>query len=229
VTLGGAQGFVLLAAKPLSAVLNAASLTAGPVSPGELVTIPGSNSGAAPTVLFNGVSAPIVAAVPNQINAVVPFALDVSHAAQVEIKQDQSDTTISTPAAAASPAIFTLSSTGTGPGAILNQDGSVNSASNPAVQGSWIVIYGTGFGALSSPPTDGAIAQIAVTTAAPVTATVAGAAADVLYAGAAPGLVAGVVQVNIRVPSGLTSSAAAPITLSTGSFTTPAGVTVAIQ
>ena len=42
-------------------------------------------------------------------------------------------------------------------------------------------------------------------------ATVAGIAATVQFAGGAPNLVAGVIQVNVRIPTGIASLTAAPL------------------
>jgi uncharacterized protein (TIGR03437 family) len=229
VTLAGQQGYVLLATTPLTAVLNGASQTGGALSPGEIVSVPGSYSGTSVQVLVDGVPAPIVAVVANQVNAIVPFELNLSQSAQVVVQQGQSVATATVPVAAASPAIFTMNSAGSGPGAILNQDYSVNSSANAAPAGTAIMVYATGFGTLSPSLADGEIAQTLATTAMPVTATIGGVAANVLYAGAAPGLLAGVVQVNVQIPSGLGTNTAAPISLQMGSFTTQPGVTVSIQ
>lgn len=212
-----------------SGVLNGASLAAGPVSPGEVVTLLGSISAAAPVVLFNGLPATVTYAGANQINAIVPFGLDISNPVQLQIQQGGASTTTTVPVAAAAPGIFTLSTTGTGPGAILNQNYSVNSATNPATRGTAIMVYATGFGVLIPLPTDGQIEQVLATMALPVTATIGGVPADVIYAGAAPGLIAGIDQINVRVPSGVTANPAAPILLTMGSFTTQPGVTVSVK
>jgi uncharacterized protein (TIGR03437 family) len=210
-------------------VLNSASLAAGPVAPGEIVTLLGSVSVAAPVVLFNNTPAPVLYAGSNQINTIVPFGLDLSNPVQVQVQQGGSNSTASVPVAAASPAIFTLSTTGAGPGAILNQNYSVNAPANAAPQGTVIMVYGTGFGALNPLPTDGLIEQTLATTPMSVTATIDGIPADVIYAGAAPGLIAGVEQINVRVPAGVKANPAAPILLTIGSFTTQPGVTVSVQ
>lgn len=212
-----------------SGVLNGASLAAGPVSPGEAVTLFGSISAASPLLFFNGVPAPITYGGLNQVNAIVPFGLDLSNPAQLEMRQGLSSTKTLVPVAAASPAIFTLNATGGGPGAILNQDYSVNSSLNPADRGSVIQVYGTGFGVLNPLPADGQLAKVLSTTTSAVTATINGIPAEVLYAGASPGLIAGVVQINVRVPDGLNANPVAPISLRMGSFTTQPGVTVSIQ
>ena len=212
-----------------SGILNGASLAAGAVAPGEVVTLFGSIAGGSPVVKFNGVQAPILYAGGNQVNAIVPFGLNPSTPAQVVIQQGASSSTVSVPVAAASPAIFTLSTTGAGPGAILNQNYSVNGATNPATQGTVIMVYATGFGPLNPAPADGQIQQGMASTSTPVTATIDGVAADVIYAGAAPGLIAGAEQINVRVPAGVKTNPAAPIVLTMGSFTTQPGVTLSVK
>lgn len=212
-------------------LVNAASLQPGPISPGEIVAIfGGSGLSATSAVQVNGASAPVLYAGPGQVNAIVPFGLDTSTAASLTLlAQQQAEATISLPTADVSPAVFTQAANGTGPGAILNQDFSLNSFSNPASAGSVVMLYGTGFGLLTPSATDGQTAAGAAQTTMPVTATIAGIPADVTYAGAAPGLIAGVVQINVRIPQGATSSPAAPVSVSVGSVQIPAGVTVSIQ
>jgi uncharacterized protein (TIGR03437 family) len=136
---------------------------------------------------------------------------------------------MSLPVAPTSPAIFTLSSTGLGSAAILNQDYTVNSFDNPASPGSIIMIYGTGFGLLQSPVIDGQAVVTPDLTVLPVSATVAGMQADVVYAGAAPGLIAGVIQINVRLPAGLAHDLIAPLVLTVSGSSTINGVIVAVQ
>lgn len=229
VTIGGAQGVVLLATAPSSQALNGASLSPGPISPGEIVTFLGSFSSAPSGVLINGATAPIIASNSKQVNTVVPFALDLSKPADVQIQAGQASTHLTLPVATASPGIFTVGATGTGAGAVLNEDYSINSPSNPASVGSVIMIYGTGFGVLNPVPPDGQMVQALANTQVPVIATIDGVGADVLYAGAAPGLVAGVVQINVRVPGGVATNSTASLALGIGSYTAQSGVTVSVQ
>ena len=105
----------------------------------------------------------------------------------------------------------------------------MNSFANPASAGSVIMVYGTGFGALNPPLSDGQAATDAVPTLLPVTATVGGVPANVLYAGAAPGLVAGLVQINLQIPAGLAPSPAIPLSVMVGGVAAAPGVTVSIQ
>ena len=111
------------------------------------------------------------------------------------------------PVAATAPGIFSANLSGAGQGAILNQDLTVNSSANPAAAGSVVVIYATGEGQTMPAGIDGklALGPIYPAPKSAVSVSIGGVAADVLYAGAAPSLVAGVMQVNARVPAGAVS------------------------
>jgi trimeric autotransporter adhesin len=210
-------------------ILNAASLQPATLSPGEIITLFAPITTPSPLLLVNGTAAPVLYAGSDQLNAIVPFELNASSPATLVLRQGQSSGTTMVPAAAVNPAIFTIGSDGTGPGAILNQDYSTNSPGNPAAPGSTLMVYGTGFGALTPAPTDGQIATVAAHTNAAVTATLGGVSATVSYAGAAPDLVSGVTQINVVVPQGLPANPFTPIVLTIGSASTQPGVTVAIQ
>ena len=212
-------------------LVNAASLLPGPVCPGEIVTIFGGVALAqASAVQFSGVPSPILYAGPGQVNAIVPFGLDPGANATLEVRTPRGSLgTVSLPAATVSPALFTMTTTGSGPVAALNEDASVNSYANPASAGSTIMLFGTGFGPLLSLPVDGQSVPGPVLTALPVTAAVAGIPATVTYAGAAPGLVAGVMQINVQLPAGIPAGPAIPVSLTAGGVSIPAGVTVSIR
>ena len=62
----------------------------------------------------------------------------------------------------------------------------------------------------------------------PVSVSIAGHDAQVLYAGAAPGLVAGLMQINVVVPDGVTGDAL-PIVVMVGRKASAAGVTIAVR
>jgi uncharacterized protein (TIGR03437 family) len=212
-------------------IVNAASLLPGPISPGEIITIFGGAAlSGTSAVVFNNINAPILYAGPGQVNAVVPFGLDPTKPASLDIRaQGQSLGTASLAAATVSPALFTQNSNGTGPGAILNQDYTLNSPTNPASAGSVIMVFGTGFGALNPVATDGQPAIGMANIQLPVAASVGGIVTDVLYAGAAPALIAGVVQINIRIPQNLAPTSAAMVLLTVGSVGAPAGVVVSTK
>jgi uncharacterized protein (TIGR03437 family) len=185
----------------VTAIVNAASLAAGPVAAGELVTMTGENLCATPRVAFNGIDARITSSSATSLTAIVPS--DVSATGQGSVTlicgSDQG-VSFTTPLSATAPGIF-------GPGAILNPDLSVNSISNPAASGSQVAIYATGTG--QSTPS----------------VTVNGKPADIVYAGHAPQLPDSVVQINLRLPDGITGLASVQITA--GANTSPA-VTIAI-
>ncbi len=231
-----------------SGVLNAASLTSGPVSPGEIVTLIGSGIGpatatypgssatntvlSATSVLFDGNPAPLLLAGPDQINAIVPYEISGQNSTQLFIMNGgRLVGEVPLSVAAATPAIITLDSSGAGPGAILNQDSSVNSPSNPAIRGSEVVLFATGAGVMNPTPVDGQVTgNSPPLPSLPVSVQIGGAAAQVVYAGAAPGLVAGVLQVNCVVPQqGITPSDSAPVVLMVGTAASPLGVVMAIQ
>ena len=125
------------------------------------------------------------------------------------------------------PGIFSYDSSGTGEGAILNQDNSVNSAANPAARGSVIQLYATGGGAMPG-AVEGTLAQPPYVQL-PATARVGGIAAQVEYAGEAPGIIVGVLQINIVVPAGVTPGSAVSVDVTIGAATSKAGVTVAVK
>jgi uncharacterized protein (TIGR03437 family) len=129
------------------------------------------------------------------------------------------------------PAIFASGQNGSGQGAILNQDLSVNSSNNPAARGSVIAIYGTGEGQTLPAGITGSVTSTTPnfpSFVAPVTVTVGGQPAQVVYSGEAPGLVAGVFQVNVFVPNNV-ATGNQPVQVSIGGVQSPNVITVAIK
>ena len=162
-------------------------------------------------------ASPLIYISAGQVNAVAPFGLTGGNT--ITSSGGQAGLPIrSLTVAPAQPGIFSFDGSGAGQGAILNQDGSVNSAGNPAAAGSIITLWATGAGQLSPPGIDGAVttSDSLPVPVLPVTAQIGGQAATVLYAGGAPGIVAGVIQVNLRVPRGTAAGAAVPLVLSVG-------------
>jgi len=212
-----------------AAILNAATLLSGPISPGEIITLLGVNGSGGPILTVGGVPASLLYAGSGQINAVVPFGLDVASPAAIRLQIGGLTLSATSPVSATSPGIFAANGSGFGPGAILNEDSSMNSPDNPAKAGSIVVLYGTGFGVLQSPLLDGQPIPAANSTVNPVSATVAGFPAEVLYAGAAPQLIAGSIQVNLRLPTGVVHDLYVPVTVSSGGSKTSSTVTLAVQ
>jgi uncharacterized protein (TIGR03437 family) len=131
--------------------------------------------------------------------------------------------------ASSAPHFFSRPATGAASQiAALNSDYSINTASNPAAAGSVVVLYGTGEGVTSPPGVDGSLVGSNLTQPlANVSVTIGGQAATVLYSGGSPGQVEGLLQINVRIPTG-TPPGNAPVSLKIGDATTPSGGTIAV-
>lgn len=230
-------------------ILNGASFKSGPLSPGEIITIFGNGIGpvdlaraqltssgtvskfiGSTRILFDGIAAPLIYVSANQSAAIAPYFLSNRSSTTVEVEYNgvRSNAVI-LPTGPSSPALFTIESSGSGLAAALDEDGSVNSQANPAKKGAVIVLFATGEGQTTPDGVDGQIAASVLSKPQlPVTVSIGGKTAEVLYAGAAPGLVAGVMQVNVRVPSDADSGDNA-VVLNVGNTASPQGVTIAVQ
>jgi len=193
----------------------------GTISPGELVSLYGYDIGPAQPaglrvgpdglvsknldgvrVFFQGLSAPLVYAQHDQINAVVPFGVAGIPRVRIELmKNNELVASLDAQVQSTKPRFYpnTVDELGS---AAINEDGTINSREHPAPPGSIVALYGTGFGDLLPRPADGTlVGEPYPALAAPVSASLeTGEPLEVLYAGPAPGLVAGVVQINVRLP-----------------------------
>ena len=232
-------------------LVNAADMTVGlnnprdapdgSVAPGELVTLFGTRfSGQGLKVTFDGFPAPVTYSDAGQINAVVPFEAGQANHPATTLVSVQMGTQmygpVELPVAPAMPAIFTV-----GPSnhfltpfmtqaAALNQDGSINSSANPAPAGSVVAIFMTGVGEYNPPLPDGSLGPLLPpfpTPVIPMSATVNTESAEILFAGQAPAVIAGVVQVNVRIPDDIKSGPAALLVAVGQSY--GASATVAIR
>jgi uncharacterized protein (TIGR03437 family) len=217
---------------PTVTVVNALSLRAGSIAPGEIVSIfgtemgPGSGvtgtldaSGILPGILagvevqFNGAGAPIFYAQSGQINAQVPYVVAVSDASSVAvIYQGKVVGTAAVGVAPSAPALLAVAT---------NQDGTVNAQAAPAGRGAWMTFLATGEGLTDS----GNVAGVPALAPYPhpllsISLTIAGVNADILYAGSAPGMI-GVLQINVRVPGGFVPPGQAAAVLTVGAATAP--------
>lgn len=229
-------------------VLNAASSKGGPVSPGELLVIYGANVGpeelagmqvvgdtvanetGSTRVLFDGVPSAMIYAVGGQVSAVVPYSVYGKANTKVEVERfGVRSNAVTMGVASSAPALFTLNSAGFGQGAILNQDSSVNGDDHPAERGSIVILYATGEGQTDPGGVDGKLAlQALPKPMQQVKVRIGGQEAEILYAGAAPGMVAGVMQINAKVP-GASATGAVPVQVSVGSGESPASVTMVVK
>lgn len=231
----------------ITSISNAASFIAGPVAPGELVTVFGTllgpgiaqssqlnASGLVDTavggtrVLFDGNPAPLIYISATQVSAIVPYELQgrTSTSLVVEYKGTRSGE-YPVRVTDSAPGIFAGAG---GQAAALNQDGSVNSSAAGADPGSVIALYATGEGFTDPAVVNGRImGDILAKPTLPVSVQVNGEDAVVEYAGSAPGFPAGVMQVNVRLPGDLSHGAAVPVILTVGKAASQSGVTVYIR
>jgi uncharacterized protein (TIGR03437 family) len=196
--------------------------------------------------------APLILYSPTQINCVVPYEVDGS-VSPVTIKVTYNTfSTAEFPVTATTshPGIFTSGGAGLGQAAVLNFDSTtgsytVNASSAPAARSSSICLFVTGMGDLQqvngSPVADGMIATGPIklvamnppqnpTGPSTVNVSIDGQPAVVTYAGASPGAVAGLVQINAIVPLAAKANNTVPITVSigTGAASQP-GVWLAVK
>jgi uncharacterized protein (TIGR03437 family) len=187
--------------------VNAASLVPGPVAPGMLMALLGTS--AVSSVTFNSIAAPILStsSSSSSMETLVraPVALEGVASVQIVINGVSS---ITANVVEAAPALFASAS---GQASVLNQDGTLNSASNPAARGSIITLFGTGEGVMGLP----------------FSLLIGGYAGSILYAGPS-GNFPGMFQVNAQVPSGYLPAGTFPVVVGVGGFGTQAGVVVSV-
>jgi uncharacterized protein (TIGR03437 family) len=230
-----------------SGLLNAATLKAAQLSPGEIVSIFGQNlgpaSGAGPVlsgaahlatqveqlqVLFDGIPGAILYAGAGQINVVVPETVRPSGSVAVQVVHyGLPSARISSATATASPGIFGYAAQGKTYAAALNPDGAMQGPTAPLRRGSTTAFYTTGLG-LPANVTADAIAVRAAEVPARPSVTIGGRPAQVTYAGPSPGLTAGLAQLNVVIPPDAPTGSAVEVVLSSGNLTA-GNVWVAIQ
>jgi uncharacterized protein (TIGR03437 family) len=232
------------------ALENGVSFEEGPVAPGELVTLRGLNLGPATgagfsvdatgriaaqlagvQVFFDGVPAPLLYAQAQQINAQVPWELAGQTVTSVHVEFNGASTETGKPAVAPSAPAFFRANYAAPQGAILNEDGTLNSAASPAKAGSVVSIYGTGGGVTAPASVTGGFTPLTplVRLTLPVSVKIEGSLdAEVLFAGAAPGLFSGIIQINFRIPSATPPSASHTVVLQIGSADTDPRVPVTL-
>jgi len=229
---------------------NAASGALGVVSPGMLTLLVGSNIGpatlvagqvnpatnlaattlASTQVFFNSIAAPLFYVQSGQTVAVAPYEIAGLGSVNISVVHNGvTSANVPVSVAASAPGLFSANASGSGPGAIYNQDLTPNSASNPAAAGTIVVLFGTGEGQTNPAGVDGMINTTTFPSPVlPVTVTIGGQPAQILYDGAIPGQVAGLLQINARVPVGL-ASGPQPVVVTIGTASSQANLTVAVK
>jgi uncharacterized protein (TIGR03437 family) len=224
-----------------------ASLSTTGISPGEIITLYGTELG--PTqlttlqldstgtlvtnllegtqVLFNGIPGPMIFTTSGQISTIVPYGIAGQSTVSVVVSylgiQTSSNSFKVVPA---NPGLFTLNSSGKGDASIIQLDGTVVSSSNPASPGDVLELYGEGYGAISPAFPDGTV--VTSTPMIPVTLLIDGKTVPTSYTGPAYGDVNGVLQINFTVPQQM-APGSHQIQIQVGSAVSPTGVTLATQ
>ncbi len=260
------DGIHILVLKPAGAIAppasvsvdfinNAASNQFLGIAPGEIVSLKGSGLGPAqlvsaragsdglyPTQLsgtsvqFNGVSAPLLYTSATQVAAVAPYGVTGPTVQVIVTYQGQTSVPATVQVFAAAPGLFTADRTGAGQAAAINQDGTVNGASNPAPLGSVISLYATGGGQTSPVGVDGQLSTSPLASQSlPVQVYVGQemvlSTAQLQYAGPAPGEIAGLMQINVPLPLGLKTGSAVPVAIFVGTSlsSSQSNVTIAVR
>jgi uncharacterized protein (TIGR03437 family) len=207
--------------------VNGASWEAGPAGPNTILTL---FYRGLPTTqplhgLIDGQSVELLYNNPTQLNFVVSPTAVANANALLQISSG-GNLLLATPLQIvdASPALFTVNESGTGQASVLNQDYTYNGPVTPAVRGSILMVYGTGFGVTNPSGPDG-LSWLA----AAVSAIIGGLPAEVTFAGLAPGYTTGLQQINIRIPDNCPTGAKVPIRLQLGGHSTQLGTTIAIE
>ena len=233
----------------LNAVTHAASFEQGTVAPGQIVSLFGSQmgpaqgiqpgldgSGRVPTfvdgtiVLFGGVPAPLFFVRADQINAQVPY--DVSGRGAVDvvvIRNGVTTNVLQVEVRDANPGFFMFQDSSNRVIA-LNSDGSINSPSNPARRGDFVVLFATGGGLTDGANDEGlpAPANPLALTRLPVRVRFGGVEQTPFFAGLAPGF-AGLTQINVFIPENGPTGGAVALTIVVGGFTGGVRPTIAVQ
>jgi uncharacterized protein (TIGR03437 family) len=244
----------------ITQVVNSASDAGGSVSPGEVLTISGTALGPTPAVgvildsngnvsttsggvqvLFNGIAAPILYASATQANVIVPYQLAGILSPSVWVKyQGQTSNAVTLSVTATAPGVYTQNMQGSGPAAVYNQNGSVNSPSNPEKKGNVIELFITGEGQTSPPSVTGVVNPISSISQIPkpllpIAVQIGGQPATITFYGEVPFYqgnqlvyVSGVLQIDAIIPAA-TASGNVSLVVTVGYTSSQSNMTLSVQ
>jgi uncharacterized protein (TIGR03437 family) len=231
---------------PTLRAIHGARLVASSAAPGMFVSFQGDGIGPATPmsgrltaaglvdtsldgvqVRFDGHPAPLLYAQSDLLNVQVPYGVAGQAFTAVEVvRQGVVKAQTSLAISDAVPGIFTMTN-GVGPAAIMNEDGTVNSAANPAPRGSVVSLFATGEGQTVPGGIDGKLSDAPwPQPARPVSVQVGNIACDVVFVGTSIGS-PGIMQVNFRVPN--SGSGGVGLRLLVGSASSQDSVTIFVQ
>lgn len=227
-----------------NAVYNAATLQTGGIAPNEFISLKGTGLGpatgvsgamatqlAGSSVTIGGTAAYLTYAQDGQINALVPFGISGLQNTTIQVAfNGVKGNAVTVPVVASSPGIFTQAY-GPGQAWVVNQDGTFNSASNPAARNSYVAFWVTGQGLVNMTLADGT--QPAGPTypspMLPVSVSVGGKAVPAANI-AFDGLVySGEVQINLLIPADAATGSAVPLVVTVGAAASRSDATIAIK
>ena len=211
-----------LAPRALSIVNAGSGQFSGTVAGGEIISIYGvglgpltpvgatPQSGAFPTtlggvqVLVDGAPIPLLYVSEEQINAEIPLPVSGPLNGIADIQVVNNSTALPDFRVAITTSVFGSFLRAGADLAITNQDGTVNTQTNPAKAGSYVSIWATGFG-----PIRGAVNGSVATAANNYCPTCQiqfvtfnfSAVETVQYLGPSPGLIDGLMQINVMIPA----------------------------
>jgi uncharacterized protein (TIGR03437 family) len=233
----------------INGITDAAGFATDGFAPGNIISIFGANLGPEPYVTFapngsgtvdpvlagvsvtvDGVPAIVLLSWTQQLNAILPFTAKTTGNADVVVEYNgKKSDAFPIPMAPSAVKLFTANAQGTGRAAALNQDYSVNKATNPAGKGEVVQLFGTGGGIVDPAVVEGGIAaNLLAWVTLESAATVNGVTSQVYYAGTAPGLLFGVYQFNVKLPDDV-ATGAANIAIKIGESQTQSDVTVFVK
>jgi uncharacterized protein (TIGR03437 family) len=181
------------------------------------------------SVLVNGFAAPLIYVASTQVSAVVPYEVARFQTVSVEVRYlGQTSNAVSLAVSATAPGIFTLNSSGSGPGA-FNANFSLNGPNNPVSKGGIVTFFLTGEGQTNPPGVTGTVNPAsAPAPLASITISIDGQAATYTYAGGVQGVVEGLMQLNVQIPTAARSGDLG-VVVSIGGVPSQPGVTVSVQ
>jgi uncharacterized protein (TIGR03437 family) len=180
------------------------------IAPGEIIQIKGRNLGppaaigaqldtrgrvatalGGTRILFDGIPAPLISVKDSSVVCMTPFEVSGENTSSVQIERNgigMPGVIVGVTAVALLPGVLS----------IANEDGTLNSQSNPARSGQPVILYVTGFGDTLPSLPDGSVYQSPLPVALyPINSY----GAEMAYAGPAPGTVAGIWQINLIMPT----------------------------
>lgn len=200
-----------------SDILNAASFSSR-LGAGGIISLFGAGlplaASSNSSVELDGIALPIFFSNGFQLNSGVPSdALPGQHS--LRIRSPFGDVTVPIDLGEVAPGLFLLDARRSA--AVLNQDGTINSALNPAVRGQAMVIFATGLGAVTRQSNG------LSTTTRPVTVILDGRELNPFFSGLTPGYI-GLYQINVSIPATVPPGLDQTLLLRIGGLDSNAGI-----